>query len=96
MFRRLITTTAALLATGLVLTGCGAANAGSTSTPDTSKPLRIMADVTPHSLLLKEAEKDIGAPAKITAFIRFALGEGIEKEEQDFAAEVAAAGGTTG
>ena len=47
MFRRLITTTAALLATGLVLTGCGAANAGSTSTPDTSKPLRIMADVTP-------------------------------------------------
>ena len=43
MFRRLITTTAALLATGLVLTGCGAANAGSTSTPDTSKPLRIMA-----------------------------------------------------
>ena len=58
MFRRLITTTAALLATGLVLTGCGAANAGSTSTPDTSKPLRIMADVTPHSLLLKEAEKE--------------------------------------
>ncbi len=52
MFRRLITTTAALLATGLVLTGCGAANSGSTSTPDTSKPLRIMADVTPHSLLL--------------------------------------------
>ena len=58
MFRRLITTTAALLATGLVLTGCGAAYAGSTSTPDTSKPLRIMADVTPHSLLLKEAEKE--------------------------------------
>ena len=58
MFRRLITTTAALLATGLVLTGCGAANSGSTSTPDTSKPLRIMADVTPHSLLLKEAQKE--------------------------------------
>lgn len=58
MFRRLITTTAALLATGLVLTGCGAANSGSTSTPDTSKPLRVMADVTPHSLLLKEAQKE--------------------------------------
>ena len=40
---------------------------------------------------LKEAEKEIGAPAKITAYVRFALGEGIEKEETDFAAEVAAA-----
>ena len=40
---------------------------------------------------LKEAEKDIGAPAKITGFLRFALGEGIEKETTDFAAEVAAA-----
>ena len=40
---------------------------------------------------LKEAEKTIGAPAKITGFVRFALGEGIEKEESDFAAEVAAA-----
>ena len=40
---------------------------------------------------LKEAEKTIGAPAKITAFVRFALGEGIEREESDFAAEVAAA-----
>ena len=29
---------------------------------------------------LKEAEKDIGAPVKITGFLRFALGEGIEKE----------------
>ncbi len=40
---------------------------------------------------LQEAEKDIGAPAKITGFVRFALGEGIEREESDFAAEVAAA-----
>jgi elongation factor Ts len=40
---------------------------------------------------LKEAEKEIGAPAKITAFVRYALGEGIEKETGDFAAEVAAA-----
>ena len=40
---------------------------------------------------LKEAEKEIGAPAKVAAFVRFALGEGIEKEEEDFAAEVAAA-----
>jgi elongation factor Ts len=40
---------------------------------------------------LKAAEKDIGAPARITGFVRMALGEGIEKEESDFAAEVAAA-----
>ncbi len=40
---------------------------------------------------LKAAEKDIGAPAKLAGFVRFALGEGVEKEESDFAAEVAAA-----
>ncbi|MCV3241249.1 translation elongation factor Ts [Mesorhizobium sp. ZC-5] len=40
---------------------------------------------------LKDAEKEIGAAAKITGFVRFALGEGIEKEQSDFAAEVAAA-----
>ncbi len=38
---------------------------------------------------VKEAEGDIGAPVKITAFTRLAVGEGIEKEEEDFAAEVA-------
>ncbi|MEX0406970.1 translation elongation factor Ts [Aquibium sp. LZ166] len=40
---------------------------------------------------LKAAEKDIGAPAKLTGFVRFALGEGVQKETSDFAAEVAAA-----
>lgn len=40
---------------------------------------------------LKEAEKTIGAPAKITGFVRFALGEGIEKVETNFAQEVATA-----
>ncbi|MBX3578035.1 MAG: elongation factor Ts [Rhizobiaceae bacterium] len=47
-------------------------------------------DVTVEKAL-KDAEKDFGAPAKITGFVRFALGEGIEKETSDFAAEVAAA-----
>jgi elongation factor Ts len=42
---------------------------------------------------LKEAEGKIGAPVKITGFVRYALGEGIEKQETDFAAEVAAASG---
>lgn len=42
---------------------------------------------------IKEAEGDVGAPIALTGFVRFALGEGIEKEESDFAAEVAAAAG---
>jgi elongation factor Ts len=46
-------------------------------------------DVTVEKAL-QDAEKEIGAPAKITAYVRYALGEGIEKEATDFAAEVAA------
>jgi elongation factor Ts len=42
---------------------------------------------------LKEAEGKVGAPVKVTGFVRYALGEGIEKQESDFAAEVAAASG---
>jgi elongation factor Ts len=42
---------------------------------------------------VKAAEKDVGAPIRITKFHRFALGEGIERETSDFAAEVAAAAG---
>jgi elongation factor Ts len=40
---------------------------------------------------LAAAEKDAGAPIKITGFYRFALGEGIDRPDSDFAAEVAAA-----
>ena len=42
---------------------------------------------------LKEAEGKVGGAIKITGFVRYALGEGIEKQETDFAAEVAAAAG---
>jgi elongation factor Ts len=42
---------------------------------------------------LKESEGRIGVPIKITDFVRFALGEGIEKPDSDFASEVAAASG---
>jgi elongation factor Ts len=42
---------------------------------------------------VKEAEGKIGAPVKIAGFVRYALGEGIDKQESDFAAEVAAASG---
>jgi elongation factor Ts len=45
--------------------------------------------------VLKEAESKAGKPVALKGFVRFALGEGIEKEEApDFAAEVAAAAGT--
>jgi elongation factor Ts len=42
---------------------------------------------------LKEAEAKVGGAIKITGFVRYGLGEGIEKQESDFAAEVAAAAG---
>ena len=42
---------------------------------------------------VKEAEGKVGGPIKVTRFVRFALGEGIEKPESDFAGEVAAASG---
>jgi elongation factor Ts len=38
---------------------------------------------------LKEAEKAAGAPVKLKGFVRFAVGEGVEKRQDDFAAEVA-------
>jgi len=39
---------------------------------------------------LKGEEKNVGGPIKVAGFVRYALGEGIEKKETDFAAEVAA------
>jgi elongation factor Ts len=42
---------------------------------------------------VKEAEGKVGGPIRIAGFVRYALGEGIEKQESDFAAEVAAASG---
>ncbi|MGE0768565.1 MAG: translation elongation factor Ts [Hyphomicrobiaceae bacterium] len=38
---------------------------------------------------VKGAEKVAGAPVKVTSFKRYALGEGIDKKEGDFASEVA-------
>ncbi len=45
------------------------------------------------SQAIAEAAKDIGAEVTITGFVRFALGEGVERKEEDFATEVAAAAG---
>jgi elongation factor Ts len=44
--------------------------------------------------VIEAAAKEIGAPIEVAAIVRFQLGEGIEKKESDFAAEVAAAAGT--
>jgi elongation factor Ts len=43
---------------------------------------------------LKEAEAKAGAPIKIAGFVRFALGEGIDRPSGDFGGEVAALAGT--
>ncbi|MYZ47734.1 translation elongation factor Ts [Propylenella binzhouense] len=43
--------------------------------------------------VLRDAQKDVGAPVALTGFVCFRLGEGVEREEADFAAEVAAAVG---
>ncbi|MFM1843656.1 MAG: elongation factor [Cyanobacteriota bacterium] len=44
--------------------------------------------------LVKQAIAELGEKIQVRRFIRFNLGEGIEKEETDFAAEVAAAAAT--
>jgi elongation factor Ts len=45
------------------------------------------------SKVLENAAKEVGGPVAIAGFVRFQLGEGVEKEEADFAAEVAATAG---
>jgi elongation factor Ts len=43
------------------------------------------------SKVIEASAKELGTPLKVAGFARFALGEGIAKEQGDFAAEVAAA-----
>ena len=52
--------------------------------------LFVMDGETPINQVIANAAKDAGADITMTGFARFNLGEGIEKEETDFAAEVAA------
>jgi len=42
---------------------------------------------------VKEAEGKVGGPIKVTGFVRFALGEGIDKPRDDFGGEVASLAG---
>ena len=50
----------------------------------------VMDGETPVNQVIANAAKEAGADITLTGFARFNLGEGIEKEESDFAAEVAA------
>jgi len=43
--------------------------------------------------VLADTAKELGTSVEISGFVRMALGEGVEKKEEDFAAEVAAATG---
>jgi elongation factor Ts len=55
--------------------------------------LFVMDNKTPIADVVAKAGKDAGATITLKDYVRFQLGEGIEKEESDFAAEVAATAG---
>lgn len=53
--------------------------------------LFVMDNKTPVADVVAQAAKDAGTAIALTDYVRFQLGEGIEKETADFASEVAAA-----
>jgi len=53
----------------------------------------VMDNETPIEKVVKDAESEVGAPVKLAGFVRMQLGEGVEKKEEDFAAEVAKTAG---
>jgi elongation factor Ts len=57
--------------------------------------LFVMDNKTPVAEVVASAAKDAGTGITLRGFVRFQLGEGIEKKQEDFAAEVAAAAGTS-
>ncbi|MBW0008271.1 MAG: elongation factor Ts [Sphingomonas sp.] len=59
-----------------------------------SSQLFVMDGKTPVAEVVATAAKDAGTGIELIGFVRFQLGEGIEKKQEDFAAEVAAAAGT--
>ena len=56
--------------------------------------LFVMDNKTPVAEVVASAAKEAGTGIQLLGFVRFQLGEGIEKQQSDFAAEVAAAAGT--
>jgi elongation factor Ts len=57
--------------------------------------LFVMDNKTPVAEVVAQAAKDAGTGIVLNGFVRFQLGEGIAKKQEDFAAEVAAAAGTS-
>jgi elongation factor Ts len=57
--------------------------------------LFVIDNKTPVAEVVAAAAKEAGTGIQLIGFVRFQLGEGIEKKESDFAAEVAAAAGTS-
>jgi elongation factor Ts len=57
--------------------------------------LFVMDNKTPVAEVVAGAAKEAGTGIAIKGFVRFQLGEGIEKKQEDFAAEVAAAAGAS-
>jgi elongation factor Ts len=55
--------------------------------------LFVMDNKTPVADVVAAAAKEAGTDITLANFVRFQIGEGIEKQESDFAAEVAAASG---
>ena len=55
--------------------------------------LFVIDNKTPVADVVAAAGKDAGTAIELAAFVRFQIGEGIEKKESDFAAEVASAAG---
>jgi elongation factor Ts len=57
--------------------------------------LFVMDNKTPVAEVVASAAKEAGTGIELKGFVRFQLGEGIEKKQEDFAAEVAAAAGAS-
>jgi elongation factor Ts len=57
--------------------------------------LFVMDNKTPVAEVVAQAGKEAASPVTLAGFVRFQLGEGIEKKQEDFAAEVAAAAGAS-
>jgi elongation factor Ts len=55
--------------------------------------LFVIDNKTPVAEVVASAAKEAGAGIVLKGFVRFQIGEGIEKKQEDFAAEVAAAAG---
>ncbi len=56
--------------------------------------LFVIDNKTPVADVVSSASKSAGTPIELIGFVRCQLGEGIEKKQEDFAADVAAAAGT--